>query len=335
MNSGSFGWYDSFKESQPLTPMIVLQSDTLKAHILTRGATLAGFWLRGHPRSLVLGFEDPLAFDSAAFYAGAIVGPVANRVARGQIELDNQVFQMPSNEGTTCLHSGDDGLHAQDWTISDQTVNTVTLETALPDAAIGLPGARRIRATYALEAENTLVLTITASSDCDTVMNLAHHPYWTLDEKADVSHHQLQIHADTYLPVNHQNLPTGHITPVAGSAYDFRTKRAVPVDRTLDANLCVATARSDTPRDVATLTGGTGLALHIASTEPGLQVYNGSGLPSDGPSALPGQNIAPFAGIALEPQGWPDAPNHPQFPSILLPAGAEYRQETRYRTSAD
>lgn len=311
--------------------MIVLQSAALTAHILPRGATLAGFWFKGHPRSLVLGFSDTMAFESAAFYAGALVGPVANRVSNGQIEIAGKSFQMPKNERENCLHSGDGGLNELIWDVTDQTQCSVTLTTDLPDCANGLPGTRKISATYTLSDDSTLSLTITAFSDCDTVMNVAHHPYWTLDDSDDVSGHHLQVNATDYLPVDAQMLPTGEISPVAGSAYDFRIARPVPVDQTLDANLCVSTQRSEIPKDVAVLTGRGGISLRIASTEPGLQIYNGGGLPMDGPSALPGQHIRPFAGIALEPQSWPDAPTHPHFPSILLARDHVYRQETHYK----
>lgn len=311
--------------------MIVLQSDTLTAHILPRGATLAGLWLNGHPRSLVLGFTDPLAFDAAAFYAGALVGPVANRVAQGKLEIGAQTFNMPRNDGPNCLHSGDGGLHDIDWHVSGQTQTNVTLTAYLPDAANGLPGIRHICAVYTVDNNSTLTLKITAYSNCDTVMNIAHHPYWSLDDSDDVSTHSLQIHAAHYLPVDAQNLPTGEIKSVLGSDYDFQEPRPIRVDRALDANLCIGSTRALTPKDIAILTGRDGIQLHIASTEPGLQVYNGRNLPVDGPRALPGQRIAPFAGIALEPQGWPDAPNQPHFPSIALLAGDVYQQQTSYR----
>lgn len=314
--------------------MIVLQSQALTAHILPRGATLAGLWLKGRPRSLVLGFSDPLAFDAAAFYAGALVGPVANRIAQGRVRIDGYCFTMPLNEGANCLHSGDGGLNELDWHIADQCLNKVVLKAHLPDTANGLPGTRSISATYQID-DDTLCLKISAFSDCDTVMNIAHHPYWTLDDCEDVSQHTLQVHAGQYLPVDTQNLPTGEIASVTGSDYDFREPKPVPVDRSLDASLCIASRQSIQPKDVAILTGQNGVRLYISTTEPGLQVYNGSGLPSDGPSALPGQIIAPFAGIALEPQGWPDAPNHPHFPTISLVAGAEYRQQTCYRIAKD
>lgn len=310
--------------------MIVLHSASLSAHILCQGATLAGLWLKGHPRSLVLGYSDPLSFAASPIYAGALVGPVANRVSRGRVVIAGTAYQMAQNEGENCLHSGDGGLHALIWSIVEQNASSVTLAVELPDLANGLPGARQVRATYALE-DDTLCLTIVARSDDTTVMNIAHHPYWTLDETADVSAHRLQVNAKEYLPVDDQNLPLGPRVPVSGTDYDFRQPRRVSIDRTLDANLCISSTRSDTPNNVAHLIGRDGISLHIASTEPGLQVYNGSGLPMGGPDALPGQRIAPFAGIALEPQGWPDAPNHASFPSITLASGSEYRQITRYR----
>ncbi|MBW4708099.1 galactose mutarotase [Roseobacter sp. YSTF-M11] len=311
--------------------MIVLTSDMLEAHILPRGATLAGLWMKGIRHSLTLGFEQAASFEACPIYAGALVGPVANRVADGRVQIGSRCYRMPANEGTTCLHSGDHGFHALEWNVSRQSARSVTLQLELPHMANGLPGRRVIAARYDLLPGATLALTITASSDRDTVMNVAHHPYWCLDGHRDVSRHRLQIDAESYLPVTGAGLPTGQITPVAGTSYDFRTPRSVPVDRSLDANLCLSRAATAAPRRAASLTGSNGLTLGIETTEPGLQVYNGSGLPDAAPKALQRQKIGPFAGIALEPQGWPDAPNHPEFPRISLTAGAHYSQETLYR----
>lgn len=313
--------------------MIKLKTATLEAWVHPYGATLAGLWIKGTARSLVLGFAGPSGFKAEPIYAGAIVGPVANRIAKGRIAMDRNEWQMPCNDGENALHSGPDGLHAHVWDIRAQSDTQVTLTTDVPDGGIGLPGQRRIEARYVLNEDNTLDLFLSAISDKDTIMNLAHHPYWTLDKHDDVSRHILRVQAETYLPTGPDMIPTGQIAPVAQSDYDFRTFRPVPVDRTLDANLCLAQDKRQSPKPAAVLQGPTGLTLEVETTEPGLQVYNGSGLPTSDTRMHPGQRLAPFAGVALEPQGWPDAPHHAQFPSIALRALQMYRQHTRYKIS--
>lgn len=314
--------------------MIILTSDRLKAHILPRGATLAGLWLTGRARSLVLGYASAAQYRADRFYMGAVVGPIANRLAGASLEIDGSHWTLAPNEGSTLLHSGAAGLHARDWQVAEQNQSAVTLVLDLAPEVDGLPGRRRFCARYALGDDASLTLTLTATTDCATVANLAHHPYWTLDDAPDISGHRLRVPADHYLPVTQANLPTGEIAKVDGTAYDFRTERAVPVDRTLDANHCLARTRSDTPQPVATLTGSTGIRLQIDTTEPGLQLYNGSGLTETAAAMLPGQQLRPFAGIALEPQAWPDAPHHPQFPAIRIDPITPYRQVTTYRITS-
>lgn len=314
--------------------MIRLKSDTLEAWVHPTGATLVGLWLRGRPRSLVLGFAGASGYARIPIYAGAIVGPVANRIAKGQLTIGNDPWQMQTNDGPHALHSADQGLHARHWTIRSKSRHQVTLTCDLPDGDAGLPGNRVIEARYILQDEGGLDVHMSAISDRDTVMNLAHHPYWNLDGRETVSRHTLQIHANQYLPTDAEMIPTGQIADVAHTDYDFRQFTAIPVDRTLDANLCLARARRVTPALAAELVGSTGVHLTIETTEPGLQVYNGSGLPDIRVPMHPGQRLGPCAGIALEPQSWPDAPNNPEFPSISLPGGQMYRQHTRYRVFA-
>ncbi|WP_298835649.1 aldose epimerase family protein [uncultured Roseobacter sp.] len=311
--------------------MIFLQSDTLRAQIFPEGATLGGLWLRDKvSHSLVLGTATGAGYDSDLVYAGAIVGPVANRLRDARARLGDQILTLPANDGAHSLHGGPGGLHRDIWQVEHETQDSVVLSTRRVDGAGGMPGNRDFSVRYSLEAAMCLSVTITVSTDTDTLISPAHHPYWNLDGSHDVSGHRLQVMADNYLPVDGDTLPTGRVADVAETSYDFRTPRAVPVDQTLDANLCLAENRRRDPVAVAHLTGGYGTAMTIETTEPGLQVYNGSGLPQSDLVLHDNRRPQPFAGIALEPQGWPDAPNQPHFPSVLLRRSQQYRQVTRY-----
>lgn len=228
---------------------------------------------------------------------------------------------MPCNEnGVTALHSGPDGLDQRTWHVLERSDSDVRLGITLHDGEGGLPGTRDIAVHYAL-SEATLTLTITATTDAPTPINIAHHPYWRL---GDASAHRLLIAATQYLPVDAANIPTGQIADVAGTPFDHRTPKAL--DPNVDHNFCIAHAPRALPAHVATLAGADGLTLHIDSTEPGLQVYAGAHLPT-----LAGTEVKPHAGIALEPQGWPDALNHADFPSVLHTPTRPYRQITQYR----
>lgn len=313
--------------------MIEIVSKSLKAHIIPYGAALAGLWHREAPYSLVLGSAEAAAYKSELAYFGAIVGPVANRVACAKISLGGSQWEMERNEGANCLHSGSGGTHDREWQVSKRSAASVTLKLDLQHGTSGLPGNRILTARYHVTDNNTLHLSLKAQSDADTVMNMAHHPYWNLDAQPTVRDHKLSVQAKHYLPVDAQRLPTGQVKPVVGTEYDFLSPRPVPTHIALDNNFCLSDDRRRAPELAAILTGSSGMTLRIETTEPGLQVYNGSGI---SPCSYPlndDRTIGPHAGIALEPQGWPDAPHHPHFPQIWLDAGGIYHQETRYRLS--
>lgn len=297
-----------------------------EAVIAPLGANLVRF--RRHGRDLILGLRDISAHVSNDFYAGTIVGPIANRISKGKVEIDGQTFQMELNEaGKTALHSGTDGLHTLTWDIVSTRSSSVALACQLPDGYSGLPGHRDISVLYVLD-ETGLTVTIEATTDKKTPINISHHPYWALEP--DQSTTKLMVNAPTYLPIDTHGLPTGEQRSVVDSPFDFTKLRSIGTDASLDHNWCVGTKRSETPRPIATLTAQDGLQLEIHSTEVGLQVYTGSGLPTFAPTLSEGPQIKPNTGIALEPQGWPDAPNNSTFPSILLDTGEVYRQITRY-----
>ncbi|MEP5632870.1 MAG: aldose epimerase family protein [Tateyamaria sp.] len=307
-----------------MTDQITLVSDGLRATVSPHGARLKTLSYQGSA-SLTL-HADPSRHPTwRDVYPGAIVGPVANRVAGGRVPLNDVIHHMPCNEnGITALHSGPNGLDQQMWQVVLQTSNEVHLCALLPHETGGLPGTRAINVHYKVEGA-TLTLSITAVTDAPTPINIAHHPYWRLGDARD---HRLQIPATHYLPVNGDNIPTGQIAPVANTPFDHAHPKQL--DPSVDHNFCIKTVASNVPTRLATLHGSDGLALRINSTEPGLQVYAGAHIPT-----LPGTDIAPFAGIALEPQGWPDAVNHPNFPPILCAPGHPYRQITQYCIGRD
>lgn len=302
--------------------MIELKNNHLSAKVLPFGATLASICATGHADSLTLGFSDPVDFQRIPMVAGAIVGPLANRLANGQARIEGRFYQMPRNEnGRASLHSGPEGLHRRNWLPVEQSGDTVTLQCVLTHSECGLPGFRTIAATYWLE-DNVLCLRMTAISDRETIMNLAHHPYWVTDSRA-----RLRVSADHFLPVDDYKLPTGRQALVENTVFDLRQPRPVPP--MLDHNYILSDAPTETPRRVAILEMPH-YQLRLETTAPGLQVYAGANLPNLGTERSTGWPIAPLSGVALEPQFWPDAPSHSSFPSVRLPAHTQWSQLTRY-----
>ncbi len=302
---------------------VTIGAGDLTARFLTLGATLQSLFLAGKPQSLTLGSDCLQDYSDSMLYFGAIVGPVANRIANAKTTLNGAALQFDANENGNLLHGGATGTHCKLWTIADTSPASVTLSLTLADGHGGLPGNRHIRAMFELKAPATLRLTITATTDAPSLMNLANHSYWNLDGTDHWQGHSLQIAADSTLPVDAQLLPTGAITPVAGTAFDFRTARAmIAGNPPLDTNFCLSPAKTAL-RDVAILTGASAVTMTLATTEPGLQIYDGQR------TARPGKT--PYEGIAIEAQGWPDAPNHPNFPSVQVTPNHPYAQTTEWR----
>jgi aldose 1-epimerase len=164
---------------------------------------------------------------------------------------------------------------------------------------------------------------VVATTDALTLFNAANHSYWNMDGSDTWVGHTLQIAADRYLPVTPDFTPTGEIADVAGSHYDLRQPRAIqPGVDTYDHNFCLSDGQQAL-RDVLWLRGASGVTMTLATTEAGVQIYDGRG------SMRPGRGL--YEGLAIEAQGWPDAPNHAGFPSIELSAGAQYHQTTEWR----
>ena len=214
--------------------------------------------------------------------------------------------------------------------IAEAEADRAVLRLDLPDGLGGFPGNRRIEAEFTLDGAATLTLRLRAQTDADTLINLANHSYWNLDGSDSIAGHTLRVAADRYLPVDERTVPTGAIADVSDGPFDLRKGRVLEARAIYDTNLCLTdAARALT--EVAELTGRSGLRMTLATTEPGLQVYDMGHTDSGTFVGHSGAPYRPFAGLALEAQGWPDAPNHPTFPPVLLRAGARSEQVTQLR----
>lgn len=318
--------FDRLEDGQPIHA-VTLRAGQAMLRVLTLGGILQDYRLAEDGPPLLLGAASAAGYLGRMRYAGAIVGPVANRIAGGKVTIDGLDYQLEQNSGPNHLHGGAGGLHGRIWSIVDATAESVTLQTELPDGACGLPGNRRFTVVYRLE-QAALTISLRAQTDRPTLMNPVTHPYINLDGGGSIRGQGLQIAADHYLPTGEGSLPTGEVRSVANSVFDLRAGRVLSLDEGYDHNFCL----SDAPvplRPVAWLTARSGLRLTVATTAPGIQVYDGAGFFSEGPVGHGGVTYGAFAGIALEPQHWPDAPSHPGFPSILLTPGETFAQETR------
>lgn len=306
-----------------------IQAGDLKVSVLTWGATVQDVRFQDFPYSLVLGSPDLGAYLGPMLYFGAIVGRVANRIENGQASLDGRELRLERNEDDrTTLHGGTDGCASVNWRIDRHDGKSCRMQTRLPDGQGGFPGNLDITADFEVTDGNALNITLTAETDAPTLCNLAHHGYWCLDGQPDIGGHRLTIHSDSYLPVDGSRIPVGKPAAVDGSEFDFRKPRCpIPSTGELDHNFCLP---GEALRPAALLETED-LSLEVLTTATGLQVYNGERIDTSPFPGTGGPVYGPYAGIALEPQGWPNAPNNPQAPSIRLDPGERYEQSSVFR----
>ncbi|WP_425039243.1 aldose epimerase family protein [Primorskyibacter sp. S187A] len=280
--------------------------------------------LRFHDRDLIL--PTPEAFDPFGVWsdAGAIVGPVGNRITTG----DHLPGWDGPTDGQVMLHGDTEGMQAGTqhlaWETGKVTPRSALFTLELPVGHGGFKAHRSLAVRYTLPRTNALRIVMEAQTDSPTLMSLTHHPYWALGPGTGIADHRLQVLARNVLPIDAQTRPTGEVMPVAGTEYDFNIPRAlIPGAPDLDNTYCLSNARLETERAVAYLEAPDGWAMELWTNEPGLVVFDGR--------ITDGFGLAPYAGCCLEPQMWPDAPRHPHFPKVTFAPGQISRTIIEYR----
>ena len=306
---------------------LTLTGGGLTARLLTLGAVVQDLRLKGVDHPLVLGSPDPMAYLGPMAHVGAVVGRFANRIARARFDLDGASFRLDANWRGHCLHGGAAGASLRLWQIVDHGRDHATLALHLPDGDMGFPGALDLRLSVTLGAG--LCFDMAATSDRATPCSFAHHGYLRLDDGPDLSHHRLRLNAPDWLEVDADLIPTGRILPATG-ALDFREPRSL---RGVALDHAFGLPQGPGLRPVAWLESDSGLSMTMETTAPGLQLYTAQHFPASGLPGHAGRRYGPQAGLALEAQEWPDAPNHPHFPPAILRPGATWRQTTRFTFS--
>ncbi len=315
----------------------------ITAEIIELGATIISVRApdrHGQLGEVALGFDTLAEYEINEPYLGCIVGRFGNRIAGARFSLDGQTYALAANDGPNSLHGGPGGFHGKIWRGSIAPDGaSVTLRATSPDGEEGFPGALAIAVTYALDDDGALSIAYAATTDAPTVVNLTNHSYFNLAGGGDILGHTLTIDADTYLPTDAHQIPLGELHPVAGTPFDFTAPH--PIGERIDADdpqLAIGLGydhmwivRGNGLRHAITLADPTsGRTLDVLTDAPGAQCYGGNML--DGSTTgRGGVALYRHAGLAIETQGYPDAPNQPQFPSAALRPGEVYRTTTIYR----
>lgn len=323
-----------------------IEGPQVRLELLPLGATLRRFEVRlpdGTWRNLVLGAPTVEDYLVANRYLGMSIGRFANRIAGGRITIDGVTRSLDVNEPPNQLHGGTDGFHARVWNLAGNGNDWAEFTLTSPDGDQGYPGEVHVSARYEL-VDGGAQVTYRATTDAPTVVNLTNHSYFNLEGEGagDTDRHVLMIHASRYTPNRADGIPTGEVRDVTGSAADFREGRPFGAARLaadaegitrndgFDHNFIID---GEGLREHCRLVGADGVSLLLLSDQPALQVYggehfDGSQLGNDG------RPHVKRAGIALETQNFPDAPNHPHFPDPILRPGEVYLSTTRWLLDA-
>ena len=302
----------------------------------------------GEPADVALGYKDFDGYVKGKDFLGCLVGRYANRIAKGEFALDGKKHTLARNNGPNALHGGPTGFHSRLWTpkvVTGADGEALELTYVSKDGEEGYPGTLTAKVVYSLRADGGLVIDYTATTDAPTIVNLTNHAYFNLagEGEGTILGHEVQLESDTFTPVDPTLIPTGEMRKVEGTPFDFRKATAIgarieSTDEQLtrgggyDHNF-VLRGRTGELRLVARVVEPkSGRALEVFTTEPGIQFYSGNFL--DG--SITGKSGKPYVkrgGFCLEAQHYPDSPNRPEWPSVVLRPGQTYRQTTVYRVT--
>ena len=282
-------------------------------------------------------------------YLSTLIGRYGNRICKGRFQLHGKEYQLPINNGPNSLHGGLKGFNAKVWDALQMNDHTLVLKYVSPYGEEGFSGEMKTTVVYSFTDDNELVIEYMATTNKKTIINLTSHGFFSLAGIANptptIENLECEINADFYIPIDETSIPTGEILRVEGTPFDFRKPKAVGKDIDADNEQIKNGAGYDhcfvlNKKEEGELSFAarvkepvSGRIMEVYTTEPGVQVYTDNW--ADG---YKGQNGATFprrSAICFEAQHFPDSPNRPYFPSVVLNPGEQYTQKTVYRFAVD
>lgn len=329
--------------------LYTLHAGDITMQVTNYGARVVSLWTPdrdGRYEDIVLGYENIGRYlnNTGERFLGAVVGPYANRIAEGRFTLDGVEYTLPLNNNGQTLHGGLRGVDRVVWDVVSASDDKLVLSYLRPDGQDGFPGNLQIEMTYSLTPGNEFRVDYKATTDKPTVVNMSHHPFFNLKGEGNgtVLDNVMTINASHTTPVDSVLIPTGEITPVDGTPFDFREPHAIGErigadDRQLhngggyDHNWVIDRKTENGIEQAATVwEPASGRTIEVLSDQPGLQVYSGNFFDGTAMGKY-GKPQRYRESLALETQKFPDSPNHADFPSTVLRPGETYTQVCIYK----
>ncbi len=329
--------------------LYTLHAGEITMQVTNYGARVVTLWApdkSGNQEDIVLGYNnlDNYVNNPGERFLGAVVGPYANRIAKGTYTIGDQVYNFPQNNNGQTLHGGLKGLDMVVWDVDTLTTDSIVFSYLRPDGQEGMPGNLKIVMTYTITPENEFRVDYLAQTDKATHVNISHHSFFNLKGEGNgtINDHVLYINASKTTPVDSVLIPTGEIVPVEGTPFDFREPKAIGQDLEVENEQLkngagydhnwVLDRKTESELELAASVWepASGRYMEVWTDQPALQFYGGNFF--DGTTAGKyGRTLNYRESIALETQKYPDTPNHANFPSTLLNPGESYTHTCVYR----
>ncbi|WP_422084005.1 aldose epimerase family protein [Ulvibacterium sp.] len=343
--------YGTTPEGESVDLYTLRNSNGVTVDIITYGGIITSLKVpnkQGDLENVVLGYDSLELYLEKNPFFGALVGRYGNRIADAKFTLNDVEYSLAKNNGENHLHGGEKGFDKVVWKASQKKGEdfvALKLSYASKDMEEGYPGNLDVLVTYTLTNDDTLKVLYEATTDKTTIVNLTQHSYFNLsgDFSRTILDHEMMLNADHYLPVDNELIPLGELAPVKGTPFDFTTPKIIGADIEKDHEQlkigigydhCWVLNGQDTGlRSIAKVYHPkSGRVMEVFSTEPGVQFYTSNFL--DGTLPKKGGGFyAQRTGFCLETQHYPDSPNKPDFPSVVLNPGEKYTSETSFRFS--
>lgn len=331
-------------EGNPVTQYTLTNTSGMLVKILDYGGIVTNLLVpdqKGEKGDVVLGYDSISGYlQKNNPYMGALIGRCGNRIGHAKFTLNGVTYQLAANNGKNALHGGLKGFDKKFWkTTVMPGDSSIKLTYDSKDGEEGYPGNVHAEVVYTLTLDNALRIEYSATTDKPTPVNLTNHSYFNLaaGKAPDITGHILRLNADKYTPVDDELIPTGKLLPVEGTPMDFRTAKTIGKDLALvkggfDHNYVLNKTGNELSLVAHAEEPQSGRVMDMFTTEPGVQFYTSNFL--DGTlTGKGGVKYVQHYAFCLESQKFPDGPNQPTFPSVILNPGETYHQTTIYKFS--